>query len=68
MKVGDLVRLKRNPLRREDASDILDDPKTVALITDVLEDDTGFCHYEVVTEHDRGWFSDLELEVINEAS
>ena len=59
MKVGDAVRYKEKPT---------DDVYTIGLIADTMEMADGYDMYEVISEHDRGWFSDLELEVISEAS
>ena len=59
MKVSDMVILKH---------DLVNDIHgVVGLITDVVEDDSGFPHYEVMTENDRGWYYNHELEVINES-
>ena len=59
MKVGDLVRYK----------DVESNTHRIGFITDALEDDTGWYMYEVVctNPHDRGWYSDLALEVISES-
>ena len=66
MNVGDLVRVKQPPsvvpLTR-----VTINVGEMGLITDVLEDIDGFHNFEVVFKNDRGWYSDLELEVINEA-
>ena len=60
--VGDMVRVK-------DGDDLFAFYEgMIGLVTDTLEDETGFENIEVVFENDRGWFSDLQLEVINEAS
>jgi|MDSV01.1.fsa_nt_gb hypothetical protein len=61
MKVGDLVRVK------PDHNDVVYETINtgeVGLITDVLEGVDGFSHFEVVFPHDRGWYSDLELDVV----
>ena len=59
MKVGDLVRYK----------DVASNTYRIGFITDTIEDMTGWCMFEVVctSPHDRGWYSDLALEVINES-
>jgi len=59
MEVGDLVKLNPYPANRT--------PGIVGLITDALEDEAGFFHYEVMTKNDRGWYSGYELEVIDES-
>ncbi len=58
MKVGDLVKYSC-PLTE----------KTVyGHIVDAIEDYDGFYMYEVICTDpfDRGWFSDLQLEVVSE--
>lgn len=59
MKEGDLVKYKC----LNTGEDIL------GFVTDVMEEDTGWFVYEVVCTdpYDRGWYSDLQLEVINES-
>ena len=69
MNVGDLVRVREmsvvgESLRRDAKSSA----RKIGLITDTLEGSDGFFSYEVVFEDDRGWFSDLELEVITDVS
>ena len=59
MKVGDMVKLKHDPVN--------DVPGAIGLITDAVEDNYGFHHYEVMTENDRGWYSNHELVTINES-
>jgi len=59
MKVGDLVKLNPYPTSGT--------PKLVGLITDAVEDESGFFHYEVVAKNDCGWYSGYELEVIDES-
>ena len=59
MKVGDMVILKHDL-----ANDMYEG---VGLITDVVEDDSGFPHYEVMTGNNRGWFYCDELEIISES-
>jgi len=56
MKIGDGVRT------RDSARLCVGDE--IGLIVDTLEMDDGFTEYEVTFADDRGWFSDLELEVI----
>ena len=58
MKVGDLVRY-------EDAESSV---HRLGYITDALEDTTGWFMYEVICTdpYDRGWYSDLALEVVLE--
>ena len=59
MEIGDLVKLNPYPFTGT--------PKIIGLITDAVEDESGFFHYEVVAKDDRGWYSGYELEVIDES-
>tara|TARA_Y100000310_G_scaffold117161_1_gene115900 strand:+ start:5312 stop:5494 length:183 start_codon:yes stop_codon:yes gene_type:complete len=59
MKVGDIVILKQDSIN--------DMYGGVGLITDIVEDDSGFPHYEVMTGNNRGWYYNHELEDINES-
>ena len=59
MKVGDAIKVKR-PL-------VTVPGHTIGLIVDVIEADDGYAWYEVEFADDRGWFSDLELEAVNES-
>ena len=56
MFIGDLVRY----------SDQMTGNKRLGLITDIIEDCNGFEMYEVVCADppDRGWYPDLQLELI----
>ena len=60
MRVGDLVQYEEPQ-----------EPGVFRLgyITDLLEDDLGWNMYEVICTDppDRGWFSDLQLEVVSES-
>ena len=67
MQVGDLVRIKVDaPFGPE----LYDGRTAHGIITDVLEGDDGWCHFEVVYgvqgHQEREWFPDLQLEVMNE--
>ena len=57
LKIGDLVKYK-SP---ESGQTVL------GHITDCIEDNNGFYMYEVVCTDpfDRGWYSDLQLEVVS---
>ena len=59
MKIGDLVRYE----------DVETGTQKFGHITDAMEDNTGWYMYEVVCTdpYDRGWYSDLALEVISES-
>jgi hypothetical protein len=65
MKVGDLVKVKAGDHRIQK-----DGPFPVGVITDTLEADDGFYHFEVVYtfmgSQEREWLSDLHLELVNE--
>ena len=39
---------------------------TIGLVTDILEMEDGFPAYEVVCHNDRGWYTDLDFEVITD--
>ena len=58
IEVGDLVRVvARDSINFNDTG----------LVTDVMEGNDGFNNFEVVFPHDRGWYQDVELRVINES-
>tara|TARA_B100000287_G_C20017851_1_gene537248 strand:- start:104 stop:334 length:231 start_codon:yes stop_codon:yes gene_type:complete len=68
LKVGDLVRVRRSTGIIEGlrgAHDVLSE--NVGIITDCLEDSTGFYHFEVAFPDECGWFSDLELEIVQDS-
>ena len=66
MNVGDLVRVREMSVVGESLPrGGVRLARKIGLITDALEGSDGFFSYEVVFEDDRGWFSDLELEVIS---
>jgi hypothetical protein len=58
MKVGDLVRVRHGAVTSAEGTGPL------GIITDALQGEDGFFTFEVVFGIDRGWFSDLELELI----
>jgi|2_EtaG_2_1085320.scaffolds.fasta_scaffold250781_1 hypothetical protein len=59
MNVGDLVKSVR-----EDITQLLG---KVGIVTDVLENADGFYDYEVMFDNsETAWFTDLELELLNE--
>ena len=75
MKVGDAVRRRasgkyvtrrHSPLAVGEAEIASQGGYTIGLVSDIMEMDDGYNMYEVIFEQDRGWFSDLELEVISE--
>ena len=76
MKVGDAVRhragpggyvtRRHSPLAVGEAEIASQEGYTIGLVSDIMEMDDGYNMYEVIFEQDRGWFSDLELEVISE--
>jgi hypothetical protein len=39
----------------------------IGLITDIMEMEDGFLEYEIVFPNERGWFNNLQFEVINES-
>ena len=55
IKVGSLVRVKPK-------LSIMSEQ--LGIVTDVMEMNDGFDSYEVVFPGDRGWFSDLDLELV----
>ena len=76
MKVGDAVRRRgagkyatrrHSPLSVGDAETFSQEGYTIGLVSDIMEMEDGYNMYEVIFEQDRGWFSDLELEVISES-
>ena len=67
MNIGDAVRVK--PSRDKNSKYLVypaTEDYTIGLIADTMEMDDGHHMYEVIFEGDRGWFSDIELEVISE--
>jgi len=60
VKVGDLVRVR--------AQGGYDLTSQLGIIIDVLEQSNGFYALEVATEHATGWYSDLDLQLINESA
>tara|TARA_R100000008_G_scaffold84706_1_gene72800 strand:- start:130 stop:288 length:159 start_codon:yes stop_codon:yes gene_type:complete len=42
-------------------------PPTTGIITDMLEDETGFYDCLVLFAHGEEWVSDIQLEVISES-
>jgi len=61
--VGSLVKVRRTKKPNTPLINV----GRMGLVTDSLEDDTGFVSFEVVFSDDRGWYSDLELEIISES-
>lgn len=57
--------MKRKPARSPFSSDSRD-PR-IGLITDIMEMEDGFLEYEIVFPNERGWFNNLQFEVINES-
>ena len=73
MKVGAAVRRpgkyvtrRHSPLAVGEAEIASEEGYTIGLVSDIMEMEDGYNMYEVIFEQDRGWFSDLELEVISE--
>jgi hypothetical protein len=66
MNTGDLVRVKDGDHRIQKEG-----PFPLGVITDVIEGDDGFCHFEVayffMECQESEWFSDLHLELISES-
>jgi hypothetical protein len=72
MNVGDLVKIHLKPSRghrrpREN-SPHGENHHAVGVIVDVLENEDGWCNFEVAFDGGCEWFSDLELEVITAQS
>ena len=60
MKAGDLVKI-----RGQAGYDLT---SQIGVIIDSLEQSDGFYVLEVVSEGERGWYSDLDLQLINEST
>ncbi len=60
MKAGDLVKIR--------ARAGYDLTSQIGVIIDSLEQSDGFYVLEVVSEGERGWYSDLDLQLINEST
>ena len=68
MKVGDLVKVRSKPDLQPGGGRVWHDTMgAIGIITDCMEDETGFYHFEVVFPNDRGWYSDLELETVQDS-
>jgi hypothetical protein len=66
--MGSLVRIKHiapNPAPGLESPSLAD---RVGIVTDILEMADGFYQYEVVYSSDRGWFDNLQLDVIDDES
>ncbi len=57
LKIGDLVVLKSRAL--QEYSFLQDKP---GIVTDILEDEYGFCYIEVDFVDERGWFQTHEIQ------
>ena len=71
MKVGDLVKVRvpDETSRTVGTSTVrgghaIINAGKMGLVTDAMEGEDGFYDYEVTFVDDRGWYSDLELEII----
>ena len=62
---GSLVKMRFKPARSPFSS-ALDDNR-IGIITDFMEMEDGFFEYEIVFPDERGWFNNLQFEVINES-
>jgi len=70
VKTGDLVKIRATAnLRAASVRRATDeDAPQIGIITDALEQSDGFYVLEVVSEGERGWYSDLDLELISEST
>ena len=62
---GSLVKMRFKPARSPFSAGTRDD--RIGIITDSMEMEDGFFEYEIVFPDERGWFNNLQFEVINES-
>ena len=62
MKLGDLVRLRSSTAWVGDFSW----SQSAGIITDMLEDESGFYDYLVLFTHGEEWIRDIQLEVLSD--
>jgi len=60
VKAGDLVKIR--------ARAGYDLTSQIGVIIDSLEQSDGFYSFEVATDHATDWYSDLDLQLINEST
>jgi hypothetical protein len=64
IKIGDLVQLKEKS--RVNLGDPINMPGATGIVVDIVEDDSGFFHAEVLLNEEKWWFFTNLLEVVND--
>ena len=66
MKVGDLIKLK--PFAAPAIFSLCPTPMPFGIVTDILEDESGFYDCLILFPHGEEWLKDIQFEVISEAN
>ena len=64
IKIGDLVKLKEKS--RIHSGDPINIPGSPGIVVDMVEDDSGFFHAQVLLNEEKWWFFTNLLEVVND--
>jgi len=64
IKIGDLVKLKEKT--RVQSGDPIIIPGTPGIVVDMVEDDVGYMHAQVLLNEEKWWFFTNLLEIVND--
>lgn len=64
IKIGDLVKLKEKT--RVQSGDPINIPGTPGIVVDIVEDDSGYMHAQVLLNEEKWWFFTNLLEIVND--
>ena len=64
IKVGDLVQLKEKS--RIHSGDPINIPGAAGIVVDIVEDDAGYMHAQVLLNEEKWWFFTNLLEIVND--
>jgi hypothetical protein len=64
IKIGDLVKLKEKT--RVYSGDPINIPGAPGIVVDIVEDDSGYMHAQVLLNEEKWWFFTNLLEVVND--
>ena len=64
IKLGDLVKLKEKT--RVQSGDPINIPGTPGIVVDIVEDDSGYMHAQVLLNEEKWWFFTNLLEIVND--